>query len=319
MSFSREADGKQARRRPDQAVFRALSMRPETDRSSLQLPERTLSNGGPRIIEVGPGVAVSAFAGPNPSQGTERAVFMGGALICLSFSGLRASRVGQREFELSGQEDCVALLSPRPVEVASIATAQRTRKTVAAFVSQSALDDLGVDLFGSWHQRNERLRQCRMTPVARSLATELLKPASSAQVLRFRSEALVLELLAAFQEQSATVALPKAPVANRPALSAIQRARDIIVAAPSSNHSLVSIAAAAGVSVATLKREFHRTFGTSPIAFLRQQRLELGRALIEREGLSVSSAAYACGYDHPGNFAQAFRKHYGFPPSALRR
>lgn len=246
-------------------------------------------------------------------------MFLGGALICLTFSGLRASHVGSREIELTARENCVALLSPNPIDVTSIATSQRTRRTVAAFISPETLDRFGIDLFGSRRDRSERVRQCRVTPAARGLAAELLRPEASGQVLQLRAEALVLELLAEFKDQAISSSRAVGALRAGPALASVQRARDLIAADPAAPHTLVSIAEAAGVSVTTLKRDFQRAFGVSPIAFLRAQRLERGRSLIESQGLSVSSAAYACGYDHPGNFAQAFRRHFGFAPSALRR
>ena len=200
-----------------------------------------------------------------------------------------------------------------------MAAPQQTRRTVAAFLSQEALARFGVDLLGRTHGRHESIHEWPVTPVARGLATEILRPGASAQALRFRSEALVLELLAGLQEQAAAEAQPLASPLQGPALRAATQARDIIAADPSADHTLLSIASAVGVSVTTLKRDFRKAFATSPIAFLRERRLERGRVLIEREGLSVSSAAYACGYDHPGNFAQAFRRKFGFAPSALRR
>ena len=319
MDLPNEVERERQRPGDDGAVFRALSMRPDDRSLALMADERGVARPGPRVVEIAPGAAVSAYSGPNFNAEPERADFLGGALICLTFSGLRASRVGNREFELTDRENCVALLSPDPIALASLATVEKTRKTVAAFISSSALDQLGVDLFGSGRDRAERLLSCPVTPAARGLAVELLKPERAAQARRFRAEALVLELLAELDEQTGPSARNDAGMPSGPAMAAVSRARDIIAANPSADHSLTSIAAAAGISVTTLKRDFQRTFGTSPIAYLRVQRLERGRSLIESDGLSIASAAYACGYGHPGNFAQAFRRYFGFAPSKLRR
>ena len=300
------------------SVFRALSMRPSTRSLAQRDENRHPRFQRPQIATIAPGAAVSTFAGPNFVGAPERAVFLGGALICLTFSGLRASRAGSREIELSARENCVALLSPQPIEVASMPTSQKTRRTVAAFISLETLDRFDIDLFGSQRDRSESVGKCRVTPAARGLATELLRPEVSDQVRQLRAEALVLELLAEFKTTAPSCRTGGA-LQTATALAAVRRARDIIAADPAMPHSLVSLADAAGISVTTLKRDFQRAFGTSPIAFLRKQRLELGRSLIESQGLSVSSAAYACGYDHPGNFTQAFRRHFGFAPSSLRR
>lgn len=296
------------------SALHALSMRPDTMLPAVD--QRYAKAQDLKVVEIGHGAALSAFSGPNPADRTERAVFLGGALICLSFSGLRASRVGRRELELGEAESCVALLSRSQIEVSSVSSSHRTRKTVTAFISSQALDSLGVDLFQRSHDRREEIIEWKVTPAARGLAIDILNRETSDQALRLRSEALTLALLAELQERSDTKAQHPSSGVN---LATARRARDIIASQPTADHTLSSIAASAGTSVTALKRDFQKAFGISPIAFLREQRLEWGRSLIESEGLSVSCAAYACGYQHPGNFAQAFRRHYGFAPSRLRR
>ena len=295
-------------------------MEPETQGLAANASLGWRSTVAPRVIEVFPGAALSTFAGPNALNRSERATFKGGVLICLTFSGLRGSRVGRREIDIGREGSCVALVSPQPVQVTSIATSQETRKTVAAYLSSEALERFGVGLLGATRERSEHIFSYGVSDTAHSLAHDLLRPESLPQVRQLRSEALVLELLAGLEQQHGRPAVT--PVAGQPvgqAAHAVHRARDLIAADPAADHTLCSIAGTAGLSVSSLKRDFQRTFDVSPIAFLREQRLQLGRTLIEQEGHSVSSAAYACGYDHPGNFAQAFRRRFGFAPSQLRR
>ena len=295
-------------------------MEPETQglRTGVDLPWRNAA--APQLIEVSPGAALSTFAGPNALNRSERATFKGGVLICLSFSGLRGSRVGRREIDIHGEGSCVALVSPQPVQVTSIATSQKTRKTVAAYLSSEALERFGVGLVGATRDHTEHIYSYGVSATAHSLAHDLLRPDGLPQVRRLRSEALVLELLAGLEQQVGRTGT-KAMVGRSfgHAAHAVHRARDVIAADPAANHTLCSIASTAGLSVSSLKRDFQKAFDVSPIAFLREQRLQLGRTLIEQEGHSVSSAAYACGYDHPGNFAQAFRRRFGIAPSQLRR
>ena len=302
------------------AVFNALSMEPETQGLPDHADLGWRSAVAPRVIEVSPGAALSTFAGPNALNRSERAIFKGGVLICLTFSGLRGSRIGRREIDIRSEGSCVALISPQPVQVTSIATSQETRKTVAAYLSSEALERFGVGLVAAPRDRNERIYSYGVSATAHSLAHDLLQPESLPQVRRLRSEALVLELLAGLEQQlDGSGADTTVGQSAGPAGQAVHRARDLIAADPAADHTLCSIASTAGLSVSSLKRDFQRAFDVSPIAFLREQRLQLGRTLIERDGFSVSSAAYACGYDHPGNFAQAFRRRFGFAPSQLRR
>lgn len=294
-------------------------MQPHPKTPAFAGSPKAIAEPGLQLVEIAPGATLSAFTGRNSVGESERAVFLGGAFFCLTFSGLRASRIGSREIELASRETAFALLSHEPVELASIADAQATRRNVALFVSAEALNRLDIDLLGSRGGGSTSVRNWRMTSAARGLALAVLKTETSAQVRRLRAEALALELLADLQEQESQGPGLARDSRSGPSLAAMRRARDLLIATPSADHSLLSIAAASGVSPTTLKRDFRKAFGTSPIAFLRKLRLEQGRNLIEQEGLSVSSAAYACGYDHPGNFAQAFRKQFGFAPSHLRR
>ena len=301
------------------SVFRSLHMQPSTKTPAFARSRQVAAEPGLQIVEIASGATLSAFTGRNSVGDPERAVFLGGAFFCLTFAGLRASRVGTREIEFPSRENAFALLSSEPVELTSIAAAEATRQNVALFLSDEALDRLDLGLLRPGSSGSGQVRHWRMTSAARGLALAILRSGTSRQVRRLRAEALALELLADLQEQEGHDSDSSTRDLQSSTLAAVQRARDLMIATPSSDHSLLSIATTAGISPTTLKRDFRKVFGISPIAFLRQLRLEQGRMLIEQEGLSVSSAAYACGYDHPGNFAQAFRKHFGFAPSHLRR
>ena len=301
------------------SVFRALHMQPYPKTPAFARSPKVATEPGLQLVEIAPGTTLSAFTGRNSVGEPERAAFLGGAFFCLTFSGLRASRIGSREIELASRENAFALLSHEPVELTSIADGQATRRNVALFISAEALDRLDIDLLQAKGGGSTSVRTWRMTSAARGLASAILRTETSEQVRRLRAEALALELLADLQDQEGRGSGRAPDGLQSSTLAAMRRARDLLIATPSADHSLLSIAAAAGVSPTTLKRDFRKAFGSSPIAFLRRLRLEHGRSLIEQEGLSVSSAAYACGYDHPGNFAQAFRKQFGFAPSHLRR
>ncbi|WP_118134689.1 AraC family transcriptional regulator [Oceanicella sp. SM1341] len=82
---------------------------------------------------------------------------------------------------------------------------------------------------------------------------------------------------------------------------------------------LADIAAEGGVSLSSMRRLFQAAHGTSVVAWARAERLERARAALERETVTVSEAATLAGYGSPANFATAFRRQFGFPPSDLRR
>ncbi|WZB68552.1 helix-turn-helix transcriptional regulator [Achromobacter xylosoxidans] len=76
------------------------------------------------------------------------------------------------------------------------------------------------------------------------------------------------------------------------------------------------LARRAGVNVNKLTTGFRRVFGCSVYAFVREQRMAQAHALLAAGEMSVSQAAYACGYTD-SHFTKAFQRRYGVLPSAL--
>ena len=80
----------------------------------------------------------------------------------------------------------------------------------------------------------------------------------------------------------------------------------------------------AGVArrVATSRRQLQRVFaevgGTTFRRRLAEVRMERAAELLRDRDLPVAVVARRVGYRHPAEFAKAFRRHYGAPPSRLR-
>jgi AraC-like DNA-binding protein len=81
--------------------------------------------------------------------------------------------------------------------------------------------------------------------------------------------------------------------------------------------SLADVAAHAGVSVRTLNQVFRDFRRTSPIAELRELRLERARAALSAAGpeTRVADVARQLGFRHLGRFAVSYRMRYGEAPS----
>jgi AraC family transcriptional regulator of adaptative response / methylphosphotriester-DNA alkyltransferase methyltransferase len=75
-------------------------------------------------------------------------------------------------------------------------------------------------------------------------------------------------------------------------------------------------------TIATSRRQLQRAFAeVGETSFRRElQRVRMARAaeLLEGGTLSVQAVAGAVGYRQAAQFAKAFRRHYGAPPSAFR-
>jgi AraC-like DNA-binding protein len=135
----------------------------------------------------------------------------------------------------------------------------------------------------------------------------------SPHVRRRQIRALVAGLLTA-QPHTYTAALtaPERTLRPRP----VHRAVEHVHAHFAEPLTVTDLAAAAGSSVRRLQEAFDAHLGISPMAYLRQVRLDEARRLLAAGGTGVTDAAIACGFGHLGRFAAAYRERFGELPSA---
>lgn len=96
------------------------------------------------------------------------------------------------------------------------------------------------------------------------------------------------------------------------------RARDLADARYADPLGVDDLAAAAGLSRAHFSREFRRTFGESPHAYLLTRRLERAAALLRTTDRSVADICFTVGLRSLGSFTTSFSRTYGMPPTAYR-
>ena len=82
------------------------------------------------------------------------------------------------------------------------------------------------------------------------------------------------------------------------------------------NLSINSIAHKFGISPPYLSKIFKKEVGMSPVKYLLNTRMEHACALLSTQQYTISEIAYAVGYTSPFYFSNAFKKMYGFSPSA---
>src|SRR3546814_13416882 len=70
------------------------------------------------------------------------------------------------------------------------------------------------------------------------------------------------------------------------------------------------------LSNAHFSREFKRSVGSTPWAYVMERRLMLAHQKL-REGCSVSSVAYHCGFADQSHLSRAIRSRYGISPGEL--
>lgn len=95
----------------------------------------------------------------------------------------------------------------------------------------------------------------------------------------------------------------------------IARAFASMLARPGAEHTVETLAEAAGMSRSVFMERFTRLFGRSPMAVLRHLRLEQARASLEKPGASLDRAAREAGYANRISFRRAFREEFGREPT----
>src|ERR1700686_609077 len=78
------------------------------------------------------------------------------------------------------------------------------------------------------------------------------------------------------------------------------------------------LARAAGLSRAHFSREFRRTFGEPPHAYLLTRRLERAAALLRPTDRSVADICFSVGLSSVGSFTTSFTRTFGASPTAYR-
>lgn len=74
-----------------------------------------------------------------------------------------------------------------------------------------------------------------------------------------------------------------------------------------------------GVSETKLKTEFKLLFGKPLYRYFQDQQMELAKELILEKQLLIRDIAFKFGFDSPGKFSAAFKKHHGMSPSQLTK
>ena len=96
------------------------------------------------------------------------------------------------------------------------------------------------------------------------------------------------------------------------------RAKDLADARYAEALDVDDLARAAGLSRAHFSREFRRSFGESPHAYLLTRRLERAAALLRGTDRSVADICFSVGLQSVGSFTTSFTRTFGESPTAYR-
>ncbi|MGW4158972.1 AraC family transcriptional regulator [Streptomyces sp. NPDC004788] len=102
----------------------------------------------------------------------------------------------------------------------------------------------------------------------------------------------------------------------------VKRVMDAVRARPEHPFTTTELAALARVSVRRLQESFREYVGMSPMAYVREVRLDRVHEELragDPDGLAVGEVAWRWGFTHPGRFAAQYRARFGEPPSRTLR
>jgi DNA-binding response OmpR family regulator len=99
----------------------------------------------------------------------------------------------------------------------------------------------------------------------------------------------------------------------------LQEAVTILNEQMSEAPNLPDLAHRVGTNERKLTELFRQQFGMSVFDYLCELRLDTGRRLLESTDTPVSLIAETVGYQNPGDFARAFRRHYQVSPRNYRQ
>jgi AraC-like DNA-binding protein len=72
-----------------------------------------------------------------------------------------------------------------------------------------------------------------------------------------------------------------------------------------------------GRSLATFRRDFKKTYNTTPQKWLTEKRLELAHYHISEKRRKPIDVYFEVGFENLSHFSHAFKIHFGYPPNAL--
>ena len=157
----------------------------------------------------------------------------------------------------------------------------------------------------------------RLAAPLQALGRQMLACPMQGALKRMYLSAKALELTAlALGALQPVPAAQVPPGLSRADAERLHHARDLVLASLQQPPTLPELARRAGINVNKLTTGFRQLFGCSVYAFVREQRMAQAHALLAAGEMSVSEAAYACGYTD-SHFSKAFQRRYGVLPSAL--
>lgn len=171
------------------------------------------------------------------------------------------------------------------------------------------------------HQKEAPLTELRapMTIETRKAAELIVDEFSNPAARALMIEARALELLAHFIEQFEKLENGQGAT---PILAHDRRiaeaARSVLETDFIKPPGLRALSNRVGTHPAKLMRLFKAVHGATISDFVQARRMEEAMRMLREGSLPITQIAFEVGYEHSSNFATAFKRYFGAPPSAVR-
>jgi AraC-like DNA-binding protein len=85
------------------------------------------------------------------------------------------------------------------------------------------------------------------------------------------------------------------------------------------NLKLEEFARLSNRSISAFKRDFQKTFHTTPGKWLLEKRLSTSKNLLNTQDKTISEVAFECGFETVAHFSRSFKKRFGVTPSFIKQ
>lgn len=160
-----------------------------------------------------------------------------------------------------------------------------------------------------------------ITPHVAAIVEEMRNCPYTGQIRQLFLEGKCFELLAIHLHQAGDGLKRTADAGclKREDIEALHQAKEILLHTWREPPSLIQLARKVGLNDFKLKSGFKELFGTTVFGFVRRQRMEEARMLLEQGRANVTEAAYLVGYSNISHFASQFHRTFGSAPGEYMR
>ncbi|MDH4130011.1 MAG: AraC family transcriptional regulator [Spirochaetota bacterium] len=159
----------------------------------------------------------------------------------------------------------------------------------------------------------------KITPAMQAIIYQIINCPYKASIKRLYLEGKVLELMSLRLEQLLiNENIIKTPNLSQKDIDKLHHARDLLIENMVNPPSLIDLAKTVGINLNKLKFGFRKLFNTTPFAYLKEQRLEKARLILETTNYSVTDIAFEVGYSDISHFSSLFKERFGIYPKSFK-